>query len=172
MSKYLFREVDLSKELIILLSIFNASKINHDLLDPLVDNNDLLAIGFMEWEIIQEKLIASAIKLRIIDDQFKKYNKNPHFPKIVVGKIKEGNNKSKELSFREACNKIVHAVNFISKTRSNKKPMHEIFFISKVYLEGAKEKTKWKAVLDIDKFVCDGLSLAKQYDEDWDISSR
>ena len=39
-------------------------------------------------------------------------------------------------------------------------------------MEGAKEKTKWKAMLDIKKFVCDGLSLEKQYDEDWDISSR
>ena len=172
MSKYLFKEEILSKELTILLSIFNASKKNHDLLDPHVDNSDLLSIFFMEWEIIQEKLITSAIKLRIIDDQFKEHNKSPYFPKNVVGRIKEGNNKSKELSFREACNKIVHAVKFIPKTHSNKKPIHEIYFISKVYLEGAKEKTKWKAVLDINKFVCDGLSLAKQYDEDWDISSR
>ena len=172
MNKYLFDEQEISKELVILLAIFNASKENHASLDPIANNNNLLPIFYTEWGIIQENLIVSAIKLRIIDDQFNKHNKKPSFPKDIVGKLKEGTNQSKDLTFREACNKIVHAIKFSPKTLPNNKPARGQYYLPKINLEGTKDKTKWKVELDINKYVCDGLSLIKQYDEDWDISTR
>ncbi len=172
MSKYLFDEQEISKELIILLASFNASKTNHELLDPLANSSDLLPVFYTEWRIIQENLIATAIKLRIIDDQFKKHSTKPTFPYSVIGQLTKAKNKPQSLYFREACNKIIHAIKFSPKTSPKNKPECDQHYLPKIDLEGTQGKIKWKVGLDIKKYVCDALSLIKQYDENWNISSR
>ncbi len=171
MSKYLFDEQEISKELIILLATFNASKANHKLLDPIAHSKDLLLIFYIEWRIIQENLIATAIKLRIVDDQFKKRTIIPSFPYSGVGQFTE-NGSTETLNFREACNKIIHAIKFSPKTSPKNKPERDQHYLPKIDMEGTQREIDWKAELDIKKYVCDGLSLIKQYDEDWNISSR
>jgi len=172
MSKYLLDEQEISEELIMLLAIFNASKANHKFLDPIANSNILLPIFYTEWRIIQKNLIATAMKLRIIDDQFKKYSTMVVFSESLVGWLIEGKNKSKDLFFREACNKIIHAINFLPKTSPENKLECDQYYLPKINLEGIQGNIKWKAEVDIKKYICDGLSFIKQYDENWDISSR
>ncbi len=170
MSKYLFDEIEVSKELVILLAIFNSSNANHKLLDPLATDN-LLPIYYTEWNIIQEKLISTAIKLRMIDDQFKKLSKEPVFLNNKTGVLKT-KNKTIDLTLREACNKIIHAVKFSPKNYTRNGLESRKHFLPKVNLEGDYHKKGWKATLDIKKYVSEGLCLVKQYDEDWEISTR
>ena len=168
MSKYLFDAQEIERELITLLAIVKASKANHDFLDPI---GKLLPIFFVEWGIIQENLIATAIKLRMIDDQFKKNSTQPIFQYETVGTLKKEKSEI-NLSFREACNKIIHAIKFLPKTAPEKQPERNQYYLEKIVLEGKNGKEKWWAELHINKYVCDGLLLIKQYDEDWSISSR
>lgn len=173
MSKYLFDESEISKELIILLATFNASKTNHELLNPIANSGGLLTIFYTEWGIIQDNLIATAIKLRIIDDQFKKHFIKPVFLyDNIVGQLTKGKNEPQSLYFREACNKIIHAIKFLPNTSPKNKPERDQHYLPKIDIEGTQGKIKWKAVIDIKKYVCNGLSLIKQYDENWDISCR
>ena len=161
MNKYLFEEEELSKELLILLSVFNSSKINNKILLPLMNSSDILEIFPTEFFLIQENLISSAIKLRVIDDQFIKHSKNNPISKNIVGSLNE-KSQHKGLIFREACNKIIHAIKFT--------PVGSKFYLPKIILEGEKNDVKWLAKLDIIKYVSCGLQLAKLYDEDWEVS--
>lgn len=171
MSKYLFDETDISKEFIILISVFNASNANHKLLDPLSPEK-LFPIYYTEWKIIQENIISTAIKLRIIDDQFLKHKKDFFSTYKEIGTLIKNNNKVKKLNFREACNKIIHATEFLPKTYGKRKIESEKYFQPKIELKGTYQSKEWKAVLDIKKYVTYGLSLLKQYDNDWDINAR
>ncbi len=170
MSKYLFDENELSKELITLLAVLQSSKDNHNFFDPIAAKGELLPIFFTEWRIIQESLIASAIKLRMIDDRFKDNSIKPSIYFSNVGSLQKGS-KNSDLSFRTACNKIIHAIKFIPQTEPDSEPERNQWYTKKIRLEGEYDG-KWKAEIDIEKYVCEGLLLIKQYDENWNISSR
>jgi hypothetical protein len=171
MSKYLFDEQELSKELVTLLAILQSSQENHKFLDPIANNGKLLPIFFTEWSVIQENLIATAIKLRMIDDQFKNHFTEPSFHFNVIGSLTQETD-DQNLSLREGCNKIIHAIKFLPKTIPESEPERNQWYTKKIGLEGEHNGKTWNAEIDIEKYVCDGLLLIKQYDENWDISSR
>lgn len=171
MSKYLFDEQEISKELITLLAVLQSSQKNHKFLDSIAENGKLSPIFFTEWGIIQENLIATAIKLRMIDDQFKKHSAEPTFQFDNIGSLSQGGT-NQNLSLRKGCNKIIHAIKFLPQTQSAAEPEHNQWYTKKIDLEGKYNGEIWNAEIDIEKYVCDGLLLIKQYDEDWNISSR
>jgi hypothetical protein len=175
MSKYLLDEQALEREIIILLSIVNASQINHKALEISIEKNYTADILYGEWNIMQNFLISIAIRLRIIDDMFQKEKEKYEVPFDVIGSLVEGD-KSSELIFRNACNKIIHAMNFQpsvkqeSDTRNGVKTFS--YFEPLIKLSGIKENKEWKAEIDLQKFLISALALTHAYDESWKISSR
>jgi hypothetical protein len=166
MSRYLFDEDDLSKKVITLLSIINASKGNHCLLAPHEKAKQIYSIFYFEWSIIQDTLIHLAIQFRLIDDLFTKEKKIYELPYFSVGNLTT-NKVINSLSFRESCNKIVHAVKF--------EPVIEEAFSSysnQIILKGNKGNSEWIAELDILKFCINALAFTNLYEDDWDIKSR
>lgn len=88
MSRYLFDEMAIERDVVCLLSIINASEKNHDLLSEYLPEP---GIFYTEWTLIQELLIGTAVKLRLIDELF-----------------------------RKACNKIIYAKNFVPQSKISK----------------------------------------------------
>ncbi|MBP2027952.1 hypothetical protein J2Z35_001750 [Acetoanaerobium pronyense] len=170
MSKYLFDTETIEKDLVILLSIISSSKYNHQLLNKFVDK-DLLTIHFTEGFIIQEKLISTSINLRMIDDKFKEKDKKIRLPYEIVGNFFI-NNRQYKLDLREACNKVIHGKKFVPKVEPKKEIQRFQYYLPIINLEGFHGSNYWTVELEIEKYVCNGLSLIKQYDEDWDISAR
>ena len=171
MSKYLFDTETIEKDLIILLSIVFLSKFNHQLLDKFVDK-ELLTIHFTEGFIIQEKLISTSINLRMIDDEFKEQDKKFMLPHEIVGNLFINNRQQRKLDLREACNKVIHAKKFISQTEPTGGIRRFQYYLPIIKFDGFHGSDYWTVELEIEKYVCNGLSLIKQYDDDWDISSR
>jgi hypothetical protein len=166
--RYLFDTDTVESDLFILLAVFHSSLNNHQKLEPLFKAKKILGYSIIEEQLIQKTLISTAILLRMIDDRFKTNNKSsqPHY--LSVGQL-IANKKTIQLSFREACNKIVHANDFtLNKIKSNKTKYLDNYIIVK----GSKGRERWTAKIEIEKYVVDGLCLTKFYDEDWDISSR
>jgi len=166
MSRYLFDENDLYKKVIILLSIINASKENHYLLNSYEQNREITTIFYYEWAIIQDSLINLAIQFRLIDDLFSREKKTYKLPYPSVGYMAT-NETRVDLSFRESCNKIVHAEKF--------EPVFDgehLNYSNQIILEGKKGNTSWKVNINIQEFCISALALIQQYEDDWDISSR
>jgi len=124
---------------------------------------------------IQNHLISLAIKLRIIDDIFIKNEEKYVLPYLFVGKLVEDQIQT-ELNFRNACNKIVHSMNFSPKTEqiTDIEGSREIyvFYTNKVDLRGQYGKYNWEAEIDIQKFLFCAFALTRAYDENWKISCR
>lgn len=171
MNKYLFNETEVEKELIVLLSILKASNANHKLLEKLTNDNNIFPITYVEGSIIQEYLIATAIKLRIIDDQFRNNSTSLKLPYEKVGVLKQGKTEN-DLRFRDACNKIIHAIKFLPQTLPKNKDGQYHYYIEQIILKGELNSDNWEAQIDLDKYVSNGLFLLKKYDDDWNISSR
>jgi len=167
MTKYFFKEQEITKELINLVSICISSKTNHQLSDTLVTQNKILNIFYCEEALIQEYLISTAIKLRMIDDQFRAQGKIFNVDK--VGTLRTGSTNI-DLDLREACNKTIHAVKFVPQIR--KKRGGKRYYIPKVKLHGERDHNPWEASLDIKQYFLTGLKLIKEYEEDWPVSSR
>lgn len=176
MSRYLLDESELYRESFILLCAINSSKQNHEMLDPYFKKGHSWAgIYFSEWGLIQDTLISLAVKLRIIDDLFTKSNQSYNLPFHHVGCIIE-NSVEKELSFRNACNKIVHATEFQPETvqthNSRTTPQMYAYYTSFVTLQGENGKRQWAARIDLHKYILSALALTTEYDENWAVSSR
>ena len=172
MSKYFFDEMDIERELIILLGIVSASKYNHLLLDAISREGLLLPIHYAEGYIIQEKLISSAIKLRMIDDVFKNTHNTPRLPFSTVGTLTTTAAREDGLKLREACNKIIHAKKYLPQNEPTDEHENYQFYVPTIILEGDINGSGWSVILDLEKYVCNGLSLLKYYDEDWELKSR
>jgi len=56
------------------------------------------------------------------------------------------------LSFREACNKLVHCLS-INFHYAAEKPQKGMALVPRVHLYGTKGKEKWKATIEIDRFI-------------------
>ena len=164
MEKYIFQTESIENALITLLSVVNAIKINHTILKSHESDGTILPIFIIENQIIQEKLIYSAIKIRMIDDQYWTNKSNRIYDKRVGDLIIES--KTLELDLREACNKIIHAdkIKFY-KDFNNHKNIIE-------YAGKDQKNNDWVANINISEYCINGLALLKQYDENWDISSK
>jgi len=106
-----------------------------------------------------------ALLLRTIDDIYSLNNMKYEFPENNIGQIEYTNSDTVNLSFREACNKIIHAESFMLYVDNNK-------FMRSIKFNGAYNKCKWTVVLDIKNYVTNGISLAMNYGENWEVSSR
>lgn len=68
------------------------------------------------------------------------------------------NSDKRDLTFREACNKIIHAksIDFLEQKTffnlSGGKKIEAVYFEAEVKLCGSKGKKEWKAVLDVVEF--------------------
>lgn len=170
LKRYLFDSDQVEEDLFKLMSIFHASSKNQSVLEPLVDVGKILGYLGHEEGIIQKTLISTAITLRMIDDRFN-YNsqkQNLHHSSVGCLQIKK---QTLQLSFREACNKIVHATEFYLNTRKTKVTNTE-YLDGFVTAKGIQGKESWTAEIEIEKYVIDGLCLIKLYDENWEVSSR
>lgn len=164
MDKYEFEHSHLARELTILLSVLNASAQNnllvrkHNEIHP----KTVFPIRFTEWEIVQEYLISSAIKLRIIDDKFKNAakSKQSHTENVGLFLGQHDFPTNQGLPLREACNKIVHAQKIEIDT-----PVGDYHLNPTIFLEG-EYNGHWKVELNVQRYVCSGLAFIKLYEED------
>ena len=120
-------------------------------------------------------MISLAIKLRILDDLFRENKQQYILPFNSVGSLTEDSSK-KELTFREACNKIVHALKFQPQTKpAQNSPdylIKDAYYIPLTRLLGEKGKKKWETEIDMHRFLLSALALTKAYEDNWSISSR
>ncbi|GAB0152337.1 hypothetical protein [Marinobacterium sp. BA1] len=72
-------------------------------------------------------------------------------PEMNVGKIIEEGKKEKELSFRQACNKLIHSEKLSFGMKSLPGKMD--FLDGSVELHGRREGKAWTANIDVSKFV-------------------
>lgn len=98
-------------------------------------------------------LIRNEIDLQYISNSYRTYTE-----KECVGKlyrdIYDAKDECEELTFREACNKIIHArhINFDLENAKNQRQYDSIN--NMVYLYGNYQNKGWKAELDVCKFLC------------------
>lgn len=164
MSRYLFDEMAIERDVVCLLSIINASEINHDLLSGHLPG---AGIFYTEWTLIQELLIGTAVKLRLIDELFREAGKTISYSISSVGRlISDSDENMVDLSFREACNKIVHAKDFVPQSRVSKiiDDFEDRVYLPFIKLEGKKGKSTWNAIIDIGKYCACALTLLDAYD--------
>lgn len=72
-------------------------------------------------------------------------------PEMKVGKIKEEGKEDKELSFRQACNKLIHSERLSFGMQSLPGKMD--FLDGSVELHGKREGQAWTANINVSKFV-------------------
>lgn len=163
MSKYLFDEMAIEREIVCLLSIINASSRNHELLSKYLPG---AGIFYTEWTLIQELLISTAVKLRLIDDLFKDAGKNMLKPTDNVGTLTKACNEDPQgLSLREAYNKIIHAKEFLpqSKVARIVDEFEDREYLPSIKLTGEKDGKTWSATIDLEKYCAYALSVLEEY---------
>jgi len=135
-----------------LLSIINASPVsnaNTELSNVLVKEYEMSEISRILLEISVQ--IRNQLDLNKLDYEGFKFNPNTEDGKLNV----ENKNDPKfiELTFREACNKIIHAqhINFDMLNAKSLKEYEQINSI--IYLYGEYKDISWKAQLDIVKYI-------------------
>ena len=164
MSRYLFDEMAIERDVVCLLSIINASEKNHDLLSEYLPG---MGLFYTEWTLIQELLIGTAVKLRLIDDLFKEAGKPITYSISSVGRLSSDSGENMiDLSFREACNKIVHAKDFVPQSRVSKiiDNFEDRVYLPLIKLDGKRGKSTWNAIIDIGKYCACALTLLAAYD--------
>lgn len=164
MSRYLFDEMAIERDVVCLLSIINASEKNHDILSGHLPET---SIFYTEWTLIQELLIGTAVKLRLIDELFKETGKPISYSISSVGElILDSGENTVNLSFREACNKIVHAKDFAPQSKVSKivDNFEDRVYLPFIKLVGKKGKSNWNAIIDIGKYCTCALTLLDTYD--------
>ena len=148
MKHYEFNLKTIANDLVILLSLFNASKSSSELLR----SHNLKMLSFIEWEIIKEKLISTAIQLRMLDDS--------HEGSVPQVDCLRWLNSSGDTNLREACNKIIHARN-IELLRSARCMVLK----DEIYLEGKKGADQWEVHLQIKNYIVAGLTFLNKFFE-------
>ena len=168
--KYIFDEEEIERECYLITSCIMASEQIH-LLQRKSSNWSIKRFILEEQYLIKKYLISLAIKLRMIDDLMKSHKKTDYITQTnKTGILKEGQNK-KDLTIREACNKIIHATGIEFKFKYSQHGSKKIRYLdSEIILHGKKGGTSWEASLKIFQFINLALSLCIAYDECWDIS--
>lgn len=164
MSRYLFDEMAIERDVVCLLSIINASEKNHDLLSAYLPGT---GIFYTEWTLIQELLIGTAVKLRLIDELFRAAGKTISYPISSVGQLTSIPGEDKvDLSFRETCNKIIHAKDFVPQSKVSKiiDDYEDRVYLPFIKLDGKKGKSSWNVIIDIGKYCICALTLLDAYD--------
>ena len=148
------------------MCILNASEQDHHLLAVYSE----IGIFYIEWTLVQELLIRTAIKLRLIDDLFNRAGKPIDYSISSVGywtsDTDETNETKSDLCFRAACNKIIHASDFdpqlkVARIINNHEDKAYLPFIK---LKGQKNRSVWIAHIDISKYCICALTLLRRYD--------
>jgi len=100
--------------------------------------------------IVSNFILECSIKQRVIQDtfkdsesMFKTLDKNA-CEGLIIGEITKGNF---ELTLRESCNKIIHAVNVVPSWNTENPEFH--YWSGKYHLTGMYNKLEWKITLDI-----------------------
>jgi hypothetical protein len=139
---YPFSESILHEKTYELLSIFGSSKFIYDNFK----NDDFLftRIKELERQKISETIISIAIISRNLIDE-DNFNNAAIKNKIV------GNINNKNVSFRDACSKIVHSNN-INFNIENSNNIFDGYLNPIIYLFGEKNKNQWKLELKIIDF--------------------
>lgn len=140
------------KNLFYLLSIFLADE---KIGKSLKGNKDPLWEIFSTEEEITHLIINCAILARIIRDQKKKRNKNL---KNIVGEVTQ-KKRIKKLSLSEAWNKIIHAKDIQLLAKEIKRGL--LYLEPKIILIGKRDNIKWKAEIDILKFIRNYIAFIK-----------
>lgn len=136
-----------------LLCIFSASESIHR---KVQDEPDFakkhLVFEKLEDDAITKLLLSTAITLRILDER---EDGNLEMFSRYCGSLQEGS-KSNGLSFRGACNKIIHAkeIEMARNTLSN-----EITYLfPEIYLSGTDQRKRtWRATVNIYEYVREGM---------------
>lgn len=159
--KYIFDDLSLENECYHLASLFLASNNIKTILYKR-PKSLFSAFLFSEPQEIKKLIISISIQLRMIDDLMKDYGRKNYIPLKKVGIVKyNSKNKSKKMSIRDACNKIIHAKSLIIISEKNK-----------INLTGIDpNKADWSATLLIIDYIESALNLIKSYSEDWEISA-
>jgi hypothetical protein len=120
-----------------------------------------------EKQNVQELLISIAVRLRMIDDRLD-LNHEPQIGGEVnsVGTLKKGTEGAEEaLTVRDACNKIIHAALIeYSLSSIELRGKKTSFLKPELLLYDKRDKSGWKAMLDIIKFVKVGTHVCEVYD--------
>lgn len=116
---YSFDSDNVETDLVIILSIINSSQTVNSILIPIFKENKIFGAHLVQSYLIEQKLISTAIMLRMIDDKFNSNSKITELHYSTVGKLIT-KNKTSDLIFREACNKIIHADKFRIESLENK----------------------------------------------------
>lgn len=163
MSRYLFDEMAIERDIVCLLSIINASEKNHSILSKHLSG---AGIFYTEWTLIQELLIGTAVKLRLIDDLYKNMGNTTAFSTSRVGTLTSLSDKaSVSLSFREACNKIIHAKEFIPQSNVARivDGVEDRIYLPFVKLAGQKDNIVWNATIEVEKYCTCALTFLDDY---------
>ncbi len=113
-------------------------------------------ISFMIQATIKRYLADIAIQVRMIDDLMKSRDKTHHVPEFTVGEITS--QKNSELTIRESCNKIIHAISIEIKA-------------NEAVLIGQHYKSEWAVKINIKDFIKAALFVVNRFEEDWDVSA-
>lgn len=163
MSRYLFDEMAIERDVVCLLSIINASEKNHNMLSKYLSGT---GIFYTEWTLIQELLMGTAVKLRLIDDLFKDIGKSISYSVSSVGTLTSLQDKEPvNLSFREACNKIIHAKEFIPQSKVVRiiDGFEDRMYLPFIKLVGKKDNVAWNATIEIEKYCACALTFLDDY---------
>jgi hypothetical protein len=149
-------DVILYLDLYRLISVFGASNyLNKFRSQGEFSHYDMHSI-FRKFEYSESSrlLVSIAAQLRnSIDNDVLEKTKN-----IAVGSIKYKKSK-KELTLRDACNKILHAEYINFDLKGNPDDIFGSCLNSKIYLYGKKDKEEWRAEVLVDKFVKESFNI-------------
>jgi hypothetical protein len=111
--------------------------------------------GAFEEPEITRLLVSIAARVRVIQDREREYFKQ--VKKTDCGRLVRDvkhPRKSEPLSWREACNKIIHAKHFhVDLQRKPRNPNDYPPLRPIVHLYGTQDRVEWKATLNIEAFV-------------------
>lgn len=157
---------DFLRELYQLTCYLHASK---SIGEHIEQTRSMFGIGNLA-QIMQEReiylvVISASIKLRLLHDQTSDL---PDYLRQIldfrnVGKLwqPEARAEPKDLSLREAANKFIHAESMNFTGEIIESDYGDVFtsFGRKIVVRGVQNKTKWKAIVDMDEFVSWGTEL-------------
>lgn len=160
--KYMFNAGTIEKECYSLLAYFMASPSVHTLAKD-ESQSALRSLPSYERWLVKEALISIAIKVRMIDDLMKAYDRTSYLPTEKVIAIAYLGKTTYD-GIREACNKIIHATNLVYPESADN-ALHD-----QLILSGNQGNQDWIAHLTIISFVRAACDLCRKYDEDWEVS--
>lgn len=146
--------ITLYQEIYYLAAIFGASKYISKVYktdDEVRQYDNFWIFRNIEISEIHRRLISVAVICRNYDDQA--YDDDESTNEIrgrVVGVFL--NNKSKDLTFREACNKVIHST-WINFDLTDISDIFSGYIQPTLYIYGLKGEEEWKVQLNVDDYI-------------------